>query len=79
MKTDPYLSLCSQIGSKWVKDLNGRSETVNEKENTSRHKHRQAISEKDFNSSGNNMDNWEMWLYKSIKGTITYKMGENLY
>jgi hypothetical protein len=29
MKTDPYLSLCTKLKSKWVKDLNIKLDTLN--------------------------------------------------
>jgi hypothetical protein len=29
MQIDPYLSFCPKLKSKWIKDLNGKPDTVN--------------------------------------------------
>ena len=53
MKIDPYLSACTNLKSKWFKDLNIKSDTLNMMEERVENK----LPEQNTNSSGTKINN----------------------
>ena len=57
MQIDPFLSPCTKLKFKWIKDLHIKPDTLNLKENKvgeepQTHRHREKFPEQDTNGSG---------------------------
>jgi hypothetical protein len=61
MQIDPYLSPCTKLKSKWIKDLNIRPDTLNSHRSGKypwTNWHRTQLPEQNTNSSGSKINNW---------------------
>jgi hypothetical protein len=60
MKVDPYLSPCTELKSKWIKNLNVKPDTLNlieEKVGKNTHWHRGKVPAQNTNGSGRKINN----------------------